>query len=367
MVSGLFLNSCILIAFFSVFNIIVKKKDINFDTSIGAKLFMGSATGLLGILLMLYSFAVTPKNILDFRTVSVMIAAIYGGVLPALLASIIIVLFRVFYFGISSAAMIAAAVLLIRALGFSIISRLNIKRKVKWIDCVVYSFAISVISSIIPSNPMTFRLNNFIIYNFGLIILCFFTYHYIEYILENTRMYRKLREESTLDFLTGLNNVRQFEKVFNMVAARAVNKGEYLSLLFIDIDFFKHINDAHGHGAGDLILRQVAEILRNTCRDYDIVSRNGGEEFTVILLDCPSLHAMEIADRIRKRVEENEFYISEKLPISITVSIGVSTYPSITTDMDKLLEDADNALYRAKSGGRNRIVLYDDKITKLKD
>jgi len=102
----------------------------------------------------------------------------------------------------------------------------------------------------------------------------------------------------------------------------------------------------------------LAEILIDTVRVFDVVSRNGGEEFSILLLDCPSSHAIEIAERLRKKVETHKFNISDKVNLNVTISIGVSTYQDTTNKIDNLLEDADKALYEAKRTGRNKVVLY---------
>ncbi|WP_406540839.1 GGDEF domain-containing protein [Clostridium ljungdahlii] len=131
-----------------------------------------------------------------------------------------------------------------------------------------------------------------------------------------------------------------------------------MSLIFLDIDYFKEINDKYGHGSGDIVLKNLANILTNTCRAFDIISRNGGEEFSVLLLNCPTADAIQVAERIRQNVEAYSFHISNKTTIHITISIGVSTYPSLTNNIDNLLSDADTALYKAKNEGRNKIILY---------
>ena len=106
-------------------------------------------------------------------------------------------------------------------------------------------------------------------------------------------------------------------------------------------------------------LKNLAIILRNTCRGFDIISRNGGEEFSVLLLDCSDTHAVRIAERIRNNVETNKFYISDKVNISVTISIGVTTYPDITDNIDNLIRTADIALYDAKRSDRNKVCMYD--------
>ena len=144
----------------------------------------------------------------------------------------------------------------------------------------------------------------------------------------------------------------------NNFSQQTIRKGENLSLLYIDIDYFKKINDTYGHSSGDIVLKNLAIILRDTCRIFDIISRNGGEEFSVMLLDCTASHAFEIAERIRKNVETNKFHISYKDDICVTISIGVTTYPDITDNIDNLIENADTALYEAKRTGRNKICNY---------
>jgi diguanylate cyclase len=102
-------------------------------------------------------------------------------------------------------------------------------------------------------------------------------------------------------------------------------------------------------------LKQLANILVENCRSFDTVSRNGGEEFSAILLDCPNSQALRIAERIRLNVNSAPFILSSSIKISITVSIGVASYPETTDDLEKLLESADIALYTAKRTGRNKV------------
>jgi diguanylate cyclase len=123
----------------------------------------------------------------------------------------------------------------------------------------------------------------------------------------------------------------------------------------IDIDFFKKVNDTFGHFSGDMVLKQLSEILISSCRSFDIISRKGGEEFTVILLDCNYEHAINIAERIRKNVQDFDFIIEENQKIKMTVSIGVSSYSNRTTTPSQLLSESDNSLYFAKRNGRNQV------------
>ena len=190
-----------------------------------------------------------------------------------------------------------------------------------------------------------------------MILVSIVVYKYTAYLSELTSLYKQLKEGYSKDFLTGLNNVRCFDTIFNKILVDVKEKNERLSILFIDIDFFKKVNDTYGHKNGDIILKQLGGVLIDTCRSFDIVSRNGGEEFSVLLLDCSPDHAVEIAEKLRSTIENYKFILNDSTKINITVSIGVATYPDTTSDLDKLFEDADSALYTAKRNGRNKVVL----------
>jgi diguanylate cyclase len=244
--------------------------------------------------------------------------------------------------------------------GFGVISIIKKTRKQRWIYSTIYSILVSTISYIILIRDRMFLLKFLLVYYIAILLVSYFVYRYTEYLCEVVEFYNKLKNEATVDFLTGLNNVRQFDKSFNSVSQQAIRRGESLSLLFLDIDYFKKVNDTYGHSSGDIILKGLADILKDTCREFDIVSRNGGEEFSVLLLDCSDSNAVRIAERIRKNIESNKFYISNGTSICVTISIGVSTYPGVTNDIDMLVENADLALYQAKRTGRNKVVLYNN-------
>ena len=128
-----------------------------------------------------------------------------------------------------------------------------------------------------------------------------------------------------------------------------------MSLLVIDIDHFKHVNDTYGHAAGDTILAQFGKTLRIATRMNDIISRNGGEEFTILLDNCSNREALEIGEQVRSTIEEISFSINKDISIHITASIGTSTFPETVPFSGELYREADEALYQAKRSGRNRI------------
>lgn len=163
----------------------------------------------------------------------------------------------------------------------------------------------------------------------------------------------------TVDVLTGLLSRRHFMVLAERELRRALRYKEELSVLMIDIDNFKSINDTYGHQAGDRVLQRLGEMLRSVLRDADFVGRMGGEEFAVILPQTPVLQSFEVAERIRRIVENTRIALTHGLPLNISISIGVCSLHDPETNIDTLLARADQALYDAKRQGRNQVSVYE--------
>ena len=182
--------------------------------------------------------------------------------------------------------------------------------------------------------------------------------------LETARNVRRLRvfeQESITDPLTGIYNRRYLERRLTDEIARANRYGMPLSVLLIDIDHFKRVNDIYGHQVGDLVLEGMAQLIATTLRTTDIVARYGGEEIMVIAPSTLVKTATELAERLRKVIENASFEVPIELDcdisaLGVTVSIGVACIGPHIKDMQDLIQSADKALYRAKSEGRNRVV-----------
>lgn len=159
----------------------------------------------------------------------------------------------------------------------------------------------------------------------------------------------QLTQEAMTDSLTGLTNRRNFESVMDHL----INAGHPFSLIVLDVDKFKYVNDTYGHQAGDDVLRQIAKVISASVRPGDICSRYGGEEFVILLTDTSLKDAYIIAERVRKVVETSK--VSHSL--LITVSQGIAHFPSQAKSSDQLFHLADQALYAAKESGRNKVVI----------
>jgi diguanylate cyclase (GGDEF)-like protein len=177
----------------------------------------------------------------------------------------------------------------------------------------------------------------------------------------------KLEGLANKDGLTGVYNHRYFHDTLRNKILLNEKRNTSLSMIFIDIDYFKHYNDLYGHQKGDEILRQIASLLKGNVRYDDIVARYGGEEFAIILPDTLEAEAFAIAERIRKQIEETHFEGQENQPNgAVTVSIGISTYPDKAKSDVELIKSADDALYRAKFFNKNRVETYTSILDELK-
>ena len=171
---------------------------------------------------------------------------------------------------------------------------------------------------------------------------------FIAYSIQNSFLH--LRQERNLDPLTGLNNRRAFNEQLASIRFQPVSQN---ALMMCDVDFFKKINDQHGHLVGDSALKHVSRIMLDSIRQQDQISRFGGEEFTIILHDTQTSIALQIAERIRRNIEQNPLPIAGQ-SINMTVSIGISFF-HFYSEIEEAIQHADQLLYQAKRSGRNQV------------
>ncbi|MGH9176910.1 MAG: diguanylate cyclase [Vicinamibacterales bacterium] len=175
--------------------------------------------------------------------------------------------------------------------------------------------------------------------------------------LDNALALRRAEALSVTDDLTQLYNSRYLNQSLRREVKRASRSGRPLSLLFVDLDGFKGVNDVHGHLVGSRALVEAAHVIRGSARETDVVARFGGDEFSLILPDTGSEGAAAVGDRVRERIEAHSFLAAESLVIRLTVSIGVATLPDVAASADELVRAADMAMYRVKGSGKNGVFI----------
>ena len=178
--------------------------------------------------------------------------------------------------------------------------------------------------------------------------------------LANARLRENLRYQSIRDPLTTLFNRRHLEEFISKQIHQSERNKMPIAILMLDIDYFKKVNDVHGHSAGDSVLKELAQLLLNNIRPGDIASRYGGEEFVIVLYNTGAEIAKERAETIRKSVSLINIKYENHSLDKITVSIGIAVYPQDGESATGLIDVADKALYFAKNSGRNKVVLFSD-------
>jgi diguanylate cyclase (GGDEF)-like protein len=172
--------------------------------------------------------------------------------------------------------------------------------------------------------------------------------------------FEAMHRERQFDFLTGLHNRQSLETAMHQEFARAERYHRKLSVLFLDLDSFKDINDGYGHLAGDRILQKVGTVLSRNKRSVDIAARFGGDEFVMLLPDTDKNDALTLADRIRAEIS-NEFMVIDGKEVTLTMSGGIATYPDDALSGRGLFKCADTALYQAKQQGKNTVILHESE------
>jgi len=173
--------------------------------------------------------------------------------------------------------------------------------------------------------------------------------------LDNALRLRRTEALSVTDDLTQLYNSRYLNQVLRREAKRASRSGRPLSLLFMDLDGFKGVNDTHGHQAGSKALVEASAVIRRCARETDVVARFGGDEFAIILPDTGSEGAAQVGDRVRERLGAHPFLAGDGLSLHLTASVGVATLPDVAASAEELVRAADMAMYQVKDSGKNGV------------
>ena len=178
--------------------------------------------------------------------------------------------------------------------------------------------------------------------------------------IENRNNRIDLEKQAYTDYLTGLNNRRSFIERTEIELYRKERYGREFSLIMFDIDYFKYINDKFGHNAGDLVLKEIANICRSVLREVDIIGRIGGEEFAILLPETDIVQATLVAERLRVSISNGKVFPNLNEEVKFAASFGVTFTKDANKSINELLNQADNALYKAKNSGRNRVVVSEN-------
>jgi diguanylate cyclase (GGDEF)-like protein len=180
--------------------------------------------------------------------------------------------------------------------------------------------------------------------------------------LKHFQRFSSIKNIAIYDTLTGLHNRRYFEERLGVDTQKSFYSGSPLSLVMVDIDHFKKVNDTFGHTEGDQVLCKISSLLKNSVRKKDTVARYGGEEFILILPEASLESSFVIAERIRRLVENTSFEVG-RAQVKITISMGISNFPSHRAkSKEELVKMADQALYDAKREGRNKVCIFGGKV-----
>lgn len=355
MISDLIVNVSLLTSFTFIWHQLFRNCPLTHSSPLKVKLLDGLIGGVLGLILMHYSIQINEITILDLRHIPLILLAYFGGFIPAIIAAAIISVGR-FFIDVNFSSIISLFMMFTMTIGAGFIAKyIKLEAWKKWTLLLFYSQLIYTIALYIVVDHFSQVLSVAIYHIVSSLIGGFFTFYFVLYIRKYTQLYNSYKESSKRDFLTGLYNVRGFDFFYNLMIEKTKKEAGNCAICIIDIDFFKKINDLYGHPAGDEVLRQLARLLKNLMREEDIVSRNGGEEFTVLLENCSLKQAEIIAFRTCETVRKHTFVLPNKKIISLTVSIGVSAYLGKDADTFGLYQEADAALYKAKQEGRNSV------------
>ncbi|MBF0274134.1 MAG: diguanylate cyclase [Nitrospinae bacterium] len=177
--------------------------------------------------------------------------------------------------------------------------------------------------------------------------------------LENIQ---KIKEAAVKDFLTGLHNRRYFFDAGKKIHAHSRREKHSLCCCMIDIDYFKKVNDNYGHEVGDIVLKHIATTLQMNFRETDIVARFGGEEFCILAVNIEENDALRLFENIRKNIEETEIELHDGTKVQVTISAGI--FSKYMDDLNEMVKESDQMLYKAKETGRNKIVMKRDSVEK---
>lgn len=347
MLRDLFVNTTIILSFIFVGGQILRDRPLKEEFSLWQKCVVGMLTGILSVLLM--HFGVHIEDIMmDLRYLAVILAIIIGGPIASSITVTIILITRLFFTEYSLASELACYSIVLIGVGVVFIWRMKASIFTRWIWFNVYSLSILVV----PLSILFKDMSIVALYVVCSSVAAYITFISANYVLQSNELFQTMRQYATIDALTGLGNVRQFDLEMNRHIGSKRMKNDSLCLLLIDIDHFKCVNDTYGHPAGDEVLKQIGCILREISPFPDLSFRKGGEEFALLIPKKGLAYGMRTGEQVRTVVENHSFQLLNGTKIKITVSVGISVYEE---SPEQFIQAADDALYYSKRNGRNQV------------
>ena len=352
-------NFTFLISVISLLQFAMKESSIKLEWTFSRKIMSGLFIGIVGVFLMLTSINFSTTVQFDMRYVAFMIAATYGGPLVSFVTATFMFLTNFVFLEEAASNYLIIIVNTSLFLYFNIIAYYKFPRLKMYAYYSLGMIALMTTGSSLLHLWSTEYLTFLFVYLSVNILAGYIVLNFIDYTYESLLHYRHLKISHEIDYLTQIHNVHAFEEKLVSSILHAKENHQNLVMLMLDLDHFKRVNDHYGHDVGDIVLIELANILKQQTRPDDIVARKGGEEFAIILNECNLENGQIIAERIRKAVEDFIF-AKQKSPITISISIGLASYPNDSKDARELIKNSDLALYLAKANGRNRIEHYEN-------
>lgn len=321
---------------------------------------IGIMAGFAGYLLMESSVHVTDTILVDARHVIIVIAGILGGPIAPIISGLIIGLSRMLISDVVTTADLLAGLNVI-VMGL-VIGAFCFRYPMTYKNAHLYFYYSTAQSALLISYLVYQATANFLQIAYFVLFSSFSFFTVLFILMELNEHFKKIRHTELLsetDYLTGLYNNRKFHQ---LTESFITDSTQPFSMISIDIDHFKKVNDVYGHTVGDEILKELGIRLKSlVSSENGYVTRNGGEEFVVLLPNSPPAMGLDLGERIRSSVARSPFVASGGQDVSITVSIGVSSYPDNGLTIHDLYNAADMVLLEAKATGRNRVLHYNNQ------
>ena len=331
---------------------------ITTESKRSTRILYGIFLSMISILLMQLTIEPAPGILVDLRHIPVIVAAYFVGPLPTFIVTATIVIYR-FSINTNFAAYAACVFILCIAFGTSyIVKKMPVYSKRTFMTVTLYATGVHTLILAIVLWDTGVLVETLAVVLPASFISCWLTLLVSRDIRLTKQTVQSLHRRTQLDFLTGLHNFHAFTNYLTDVKQSSILQEKTVTLLMIDIDYFKKVNDTYGHEAGDDVLRQFARRLKDGVGNVGYLSRNGGEEFSVLFEHSTLQEVETLAEQLRERIETMPFIVQGHEPLPVTASFGLASFKETTSHIDDLVSHADAALYHSKQHGRNQVTRF---------